>query len=50
MRVLEGEIGWEEMQDARETDELDSDWGRGTGRGVKVTSIWGLSGTEVVMV
>ena len=49
-RVSEGETGCEEMWEARETDKLDGDQGGGTGRGVSVTSIWGSSGTEVVMV
>ena len=32
-------MGHEEMQEVREMDELDGEWGGGTGRGVKVTSI-----------
>ena len=38
-RVLEGLMGHEEMQEAREADKLDGDRGGGTGRGVNVTSI-----------
>ena len=49
-RVLEGETGWEEMQDARETDEIDGDQGGGTGRGVNVISICGSLGTKVAMI
>ena len=39
MRVSEGLMGCEEMREVREMDELDGDWGGGTGRGVNITLI-----------
>ena len=48
-RVSEGEIGQEEMCDAREMDVEDGDQGDGTGRGVSMTSICSSSGMAVEM-
>ena len=49
-RVLVGKTGQEEMQDVRETDDVDGENGGGTGRGVNMTSICGSSEVEVAMV